>query len=394
MNPQIAKAYNQLEEWIEKNGPSSYDVSDIKALRFFIFIKNLSRKSKLAKILTAPLVFLSDNYSNILRKFFVVRKNIFPQGQAIIARAYFGKYKITKDKSYLEKAIAILEWLKENTSVGYNKYCWGQPYDWYSRKLFPANVPRATVTSQVANAFLDAYEILHDKKYLDVAESSCNFFIEDLNWEKDIDGFICFSYTTVDNYHIHNASMLAAAVLIRTWKYSSVERFKEYGLSAMNFTIKHQNENGSWYYWAPPDKIIGKIDNYHTGFVLESLEEIKKYLGTEFNGEKALKIGLRYYLDNFFENGILPKITFKSVYPIDIQSCAQAIITLGEIKQRLPELSEKVEKIAIWTINNMMDKKGYFYYRKYKNGRIDKTPYIRWSESWMLRALTFLLQEK
>ncbi|MBU8893922.1 MAG: hypothetical protein KOO66_14165 [Bacteroidales bacterium] len=394
MNPRINIAYDQLEDWIEKNGPLSYDVSDIKALRFFIFIKNLSHKSKLAKTLTAPLIYLSDNYSNILRKVFVVKKNLFPQGQAVIARAYFSKYKITKDKIYLEKAINILEWLKQNTSPGYNKLCWGQPYNWHSRKLFPENVPRATVTSQVANAFLDAYEILHEKKYLDVAESSCNFFIESLNWEKDKDGFICFSYTSVDNYNIHNSSMLAAAVLIRTWKYSGVENFKEYGLRAMNFTIKHQNENGSWYYWAPPDKIIGKIDNYHTGFILESLEVIKKHLGTEFNGEKALEKGLRYYLDNFFENSVIPKMTYKSTYPIDIQSCAQAIITLGEIKPRLPELSEKAEKIAMWTINNMMDKKGYFYYRIYKNGRIDKTPYIRWSESWMLRALTFLLKEK
>jgi hypothetical protein len=394
MDPQIIKAYKQLEEWIDKNGPFSYDVSDIKALPFFIFIINLSRKSKFAKILTAPIIYLSDNYSNLLRKIFIVKKNIFPQGQALIARAFFAKYNLTNDKLYLEKAVKILEWLKENTSQGYKMNCWGQPYNWYSRKLFPTNVPRATVTSQVANAFLDAYEILRDKEYLRIAENSCDFFIEDLNWREDANGFICFSYTSVDNYHIHNASMLAAAVLIRTWKYSGIEKYKEYGLKAMNFTIKHQNENGSWYYWAPPDKIIGKIDSYHTGFIIESLESIKKNLGSEFTDDDALKNGLAFYINNFFADGEIPKMTFKSIHPIDIQSCAQAIITFGELQSSFPELTEKAEKIALWTINNMMDKKGYFYYRIYKNGRIDKTPYIRWSESWMLRALTFLLQDK
>jgi hypothetical protein len=39
----------------------------------------------------------------------------------------------------------------------------------------------------------------------------------------------------------------------------------------------------------------------------------------------------------------------------------------------------------------MFDNEGYFYYRFLKNGKIDKTPYIRWSESWMLRALSFVL---
>ena len=42
--------------------------------------------------------------------------------------------------------------------------------------------------------------------------------------------------------------------------------------------------------------------------------------------------------------------------------------------------------IAEWTIKNMQDKKGYFYYRKFKY-YINKIPYIRWSQAWMLLAL-------
>ena len=127
---------------------------------------------------------------------------------------------------------------------------------------------------------------------------------------------------------------------------------------------------------------------------MESLEVIKRYLGHEFKFDIAFENGLKFYLENLFKDKIIPKMTPNSVYPIDIQSCGQAVITFGEMMTRMPELKETAAKITEWTIKNMMDKKGFFYFRIYKNGRIDKTPYIRWSESWMLRALSFLIDDK
>lgn len=382
--------YENLNKWIQQHGVASYDVSDVKTHMIYIWILNLSQKSKFTKILTAPFIYFAENNTNILRKLFNIKKKIHPQSQAVLARAFLANYRKHNNREDLQNALKALAWLKKNSSSGYNKYCWGQPYNWYSRKLIPVNTPRTTVTSQAANAFLDAYEVLNDEAYLKIAIDCCNFFIEDLHWKEDEDGFICFSYTSIDNYNIHNASMLAAAVLIRTWKHSGIERFKNFGLKAMNFTVKHQNKDGSWFYWAPPDKIIGKIDNYHTGFVLESLEVIKRNLGRDFLADHAIEKGLKFYLDHLLKDEQITKMTHKSIYPIDMQSCAQTLITLGEMQLRISELTRVTYKIADWTIQNMMDKKGYFYYRIYKKGRTDKTPYVRWSESWMLRALTFL----
>ena len=50
-------------------------------------------------------------------------------------------------------------------------------------------------------------------------------------------------------------------------------------------------------------------------------------------------------------------------------------------------------KIAEWTINNMSSKKGFFYYRKYKWYTI-KIPYMRWSQAWMLLALSYIIEKK
>jgi hypothetical protein len=49
------------------------------------------------------------------------------------------------------------------------------------------------------------------------------------------------------------------------------------------------------------------------------------------------------------------------------------------------------EKVALWTINNMQDKKGYFYYRQYPMGINAKTPMLHWAEATMFKSLSLLL---
>lgn len=68
------------------------------------------------------------------------------------------------------------------------------------------------------------------------------------------------------------------------------------------------------------------------------------------------------------------------VYLIDTQSCTQGIITFCELADFEPKYLDMVGKIARWTISKMQDKEGYFYYRIYKNGKTDKTAYIRWDK--------------
>ncbi len=45
--------------------------------------------------------------------------------------------------------------------------------------------------------------------------------------------------------------------------------------------------------------------------------------------------------------------------------------------------------IAEWTIKNMQDEKGFFYYQKWPMVT-NKIPFIRWSQAWMLLALASL----
>ncbi len=378
-----SKSVHALDEWISKNGWAGYDPYDIKGTPLFL---------KLQK--TGPTTFLGEfilkYFSRQARKILTVKPMVNAKAMAIFGRGYLGLYKHSGDEKYLKNAIFCLNWLSEHPSKGYSGLCWGYPFDWQSRIFIPKGTPSGVVTSIAAHAFLDGYELLNERRYLDAAKSSCSFLSNDLNIDTAADDEICFSYTPIDNFHVHNANLFSASALLRISGIVESEKYRDMGIKAFNFTVNRQNEDGSWYYWAPPDKLLYNIDNYHTGFVIECLNVARRALKDEFEHEDALRKGLRFYADNLFLNDGTPKLKHNSVYPIDIHSCAQGIITFCELADFEPKYLKMAHKAAEWSMNNMQDEKGYFYYRVYKH-RVDRTPYIRWGQAWMLRALPYLL---
>ena len=48
-------------------------------------------------------------------------------------------------------------------------------------------------------------------------------------------------------------------------------------------------------------------------------------------------------------------------------------------------------KVANWTIDNMQDKDGHFYYRQYPLNIKAKTPMLHWAQATTYKALAALL---
>ena len=379
---EVKKSINLITKWLDKNGWAGYDPYDIKGTKLFLLLQRNKYTNFGSNLILGRFPMFS-------RKVFMVKKEINAKAMALFARGYLNLYKKLGQEEYLNKALFCLNWLIENSNKGYSGFCWGYPFDWQSRVFIPKGTPSGVVTSTAAHAFLDAYEILEDEKYLKVAKSCCNFILSDLNIDEINENRICFSYTPIDNFHVHNANLFSASTLLRTFTYINNRDYKKVGKRAINFTTSYQNEDGSWYYWAPPDELLYHIDNYHTGFVLECLNIARRSLGDEFEYDEELRKGLKYYASNLFLEDGTPKIRHDSIYPIDIHSCAQAIITFCEISDFEARCLSMEEKVKKWTIENMQDKRGYFYYRIYKN-TVDRMPYIRWGQAWMLRGLSYL----
>ena len=92
----------------------------------------------------------------------------------------------------------------------------------------------------------------------------------------------------------------------------------------------------------------------------------------------------------FLPNGI-PKFYKNSVYPIEPHCSAQAIIVFCKLSELYgQDCIEFAKKVAYWTIDNMMDSEGYYYYQK-NRFYLNKISYMRWVQAWMFKALSYLL---
>ncbi len=78
-------------------------------------------------------------------------------------------------------------------------------------------------------------------------------------------------------------------------------------------------------------------------------------------------------------------------YPIDIHCPGQLLVTLHRLN-KIVEYKEMAEKVLSWTIQNMQDKRGYFYYQL-KKGVSSKIPYMRWSNAFMFYAMSYYLMD-
>jgi len=384
---------NKMIQWFEKNHYKSYDLCDISSQKYFLNIKYKWNKKKYGKYVIHSHDLLIKYFSHLLRKSYKIEKKSYVQARALIARGYLKLYK-TGYKDYLNRAEEIFDWILSKRTSGFKYYCWGQPYDWFSGKVIPAHTPRTTVTSQMGHAFLDLYEVTRQESQLETAKNIAFFFIHEMKRSYDKKDKLCFSYTTIDNHKTHNTNMMAASFFTRLGVLTNEKEFLDVAEKLNAFSMDEQNNDGSWFYYLYDDGRPSKIDNYHTGYILESLSIQKRYLKEDFNYQKEFEKGIKYYVENLFEDNIIPKLTNNKIYPIDIQSCAQAILTYSSIHEAIERYGDRAIAILNFTIENFYDHQGYFYYRVYRSNKVDKTPYIRWGDSWMFYAISNMLEQK
>jgi len=375
--------------WQEKYGWAGYDPYDIKEIPFFIkqnpsFFEKALRKGFYKIETFAPL---------FLRRLFNIKKVVNAKAMGLFADGYLNLYKATQKDMYLTRAQQALDWLSNNYSKGYSGMCWGYPFDWQSKVFISKGTPSSVVSSTVGNAYWAFYKLTNNNKYLDVCKSICEFFTNDLNIDEIDDNKICFSYTPIDNFHVNNANLFVAEFLIRVGKEMKNQEYINYGLKAVNYSLGEQNRDGSICYWGKDQDNECRIDHYHSGFEIRSLYSIWKLTSDE-KIYKAVSKYYKFYLNNLFKNKTIPKITPKTIYPINIHSCAEAILCNSLLKDNFFEGKKHLENSTKWIIENMQTREGWFIYKIEKIKGIKykvNIPYIRWGQAWMLRALSGVL---
>ena len=269
-------------------------------------------------------------------------------------------------------------------SPGDEHWCWGYSFPWQTRTLVvPRSAPNLVCTAFVANALLDAYEQRGESRCLAMAASAAEYILTRLYWRRG--GMAGFSYPVpASRAQIHNANLLGSALLCRVYTHTGDRRFLGPALEVARYSASRQHEDGSWDYGEEPT--ARWIDNFHTGYNLCALDAIGRYLRTtEFDA--GVRRGLAFYTGHFFRDDGAP-----GLYPIDIHSVAQSIITLLALKDLDARNVPLAHTVFRWAMAHMWDDRGFFYYRVLRWATI-RTSYMRWSQAWMLLAVSTLLED-
>jgi rhamnogalacturonyl hydrolase YesR len=307
------------------------------------------------------------------------------KGQGYMAWGYLLLYRATEQEAYLEKAVRCLNWLDRNKVSRFKHYSWSNAFDYASRGgYYSKDDPIIVWTALIGHAYIEGYELVQDERFLQVAESACRWIL-DLPREKTERGD-CMSYLAERQNSVHNANMLGAGLLARTAAKTGDEEFRRVARSAMEYSCVRQRPDGSWWYAETPNNHW--IDNFHTGYNLDGLRYYIDFTGDEEFRPNLVK-GLEFFKNHFFEPSGRPKYYHSRTYPVDIQCSAQAIDTLAWFSDLDPECLPLAQKVAAWTIRNMQDSDGHFYYRQYPMIKA-KAPMLHWGQATMFKALSQL----
>lgn len=377
----ILDSIGLLSSWLEKNDYSAYDTFDGLSARF---VRPLTFETKLLRTVLQQAV---RRFPLNLRPLLGVAKSRSTKGMGFLARGFIRLHQATGDPSWGNKAEMALHWLMENKLPGYSGASWGNHFDYQSRTFYlPKNIPTIVWTSLIGHAFLDAYEHFQKPEYLQVAQSSCEHILRDLGTVADGDS-VCISYIPGGLYPVHNSNTLGASLLARTFSFTQDGSYRQLAERAMRYTAKYQQANGAWYYGEKSN--LHWVDNFHTAYVLDCFKHYAE--GTrDRQFDTRLLHGYEFWKKTFFLTDGTPRYYDYKTLPLDIQCCSQAIDTLVFFRDRDPESISLALKVAQWTIENMQDSTGYFYYRRYSRGIVNKTPTLHWGQATMLCALAGL----
>ena len=376
-NPEIVRETAlKLLDYCRANDWAGYDPYDALNSRVFRALPFLDFKA------ARPILTQAVKRSPVnLRPLLAVPKSQNPKGIALFLSSLV---KLTRSRVVDEgpSVSRLAERLLAMRSPGQPYSCWGYSFDWQTRaELVPKGSPNIICSTFAGNALLDAHEQSPKTSRLEAAGSAADFLLDVLFWKDG--GKACFSYTPLGRDEIHNANLLGAAFLCRVGRLTGKSRYIDPALEAARYSVSRQRADGSWPYGEGPHQ--GWIDNFHTGYNLSALRRIGQDAATaEF--ESAVMRGFAFYRSHFFREDGAPKYYHDAVYPIDIHSVAQSVLTLVEFEHLGTTSTDLASAVFHWAMANMWDERGYFYFQKHPHWTM-RTPFMRWSQAWMLLAL-------
>lgn len=387
MEDSIETSYEKLEAWCRDHEFEGHDPFD--GLNSRLFQSTPLRHSRLARLAWTQLLKRSPiNLRHLARV--PVGQNA--KGTALFALAALASFRRLPTNKAEVEARHQLSILLAARLVGFSGAAWGYNFDWQGRAFYaPCGTPMIVPTAFAVRALVEGAVALGDETYLTAARTACDFILRDLNRSDESDDEVCWSYSPLDHTRVFNASLLAAETLAIVSSLTNERELLDWAVRGARYVVRRQRNDGSWAYgeagfqsWA---------DNFHTAFILTSLSRISR-ISNEARDEfaEARTRGYDFWRKNFFLADGWPKYYHDRPFPVDAHSVGAAIVALLEMQDVDKDASAFAGTIARWSIRNLQDSRGYFYYQLRRYYRL-RTPYMRWSEAWMMYALARVLEQ-
>jgi hypothetical protein len=378
----LTQAIEALRAWIEARRFAGYEPFDLLNSPY------LSGQWARKTLPSLLLIHFGKRFAGVqVRRSLKVPLSLNPKALGLCLSAYCDLARTGYDVS------AERDWLKAELirlrSPHEREYCWGYDWDYLSLRgtRLPAFAPNCVASYFCATAMMEMHQVFGDSEAREIAESVARFMATRLRRSSESDEEVCFSYTPNDNMRVYNSSALVAVLLARAGILCGNENYLSLARRAMVFLQRGQLPAGGWYYG--PLRRQRWIDSFHTSYNVCALFDYQRITG-DSSCEDAMLRGHRYYEAAFFTGEGTPKYFHNRTFPIDIHTCSQAILHFTAFSSIDPNALQCAWKVFGWTMRNMAAADGSFFYQRHRLWT-NRTPYMRWGQAWMLRALARLL---
>jgi hypothetical protein len=389
----IAKTLADFTEWLRAFGETSWDYQSFFAGPVGGRAKALYYSHGLVgTAAVAPMIFCEAFLPTGRRLFHHPMR--FPIADAHYAMGFAFLYQATGDSSQLDNAVYFLTELKKSRCPGFKEYCWGYPFNWVTRNgTIKEQTPLITTTPYCYEAFLQVFELTGEDDWKLVVESIARHAAADIKDFRTSERASSCSYTPFDKGGVVNAAAYRAFLLTSASKFLDRDDYWKIAERNLNFVLESQKPDGSWFY--AMDGVRNFIDHYHTCFVMKAIAKVYGLIGYE-PCKEALSKGIKYYLENLFDDEGLPNPFSKAprltVYKRELYDWAECINLCLLLRDRFPELDRTLEKVVTHILKVWVKRDGSFRSRKLHLGW-DNVPMHRWGQSQMFRSLAFYLSE-
>ena len=240
LKSEIFDSITRLADWLEQNDYRGYDTFDglnAKYVRWLTFETKLLRTVLQQGVRRFPIN---------MRPLLGVKKSHSTKAMGFFARGFIRLHQTTGDPIWAENAEMALQWLIDNQFPGYNGACWGNHFDYQSRSSYVTkDIPSVVWTAHIGHAFLDGYEHFRKDAYLQIAVSACRHIEQDLGVYTEGDTH-CIHYFPTSTHQVHNANVLGASLLARTYSHTRDESYRAMAEKSIRYTAKYQRPDASW----------------------------------------------------------------------------------------------------------------------------------------------------